>query len=348
MFFSLFFLAQVFAAYICARGIFCITQKVWLGVVTVLLSLTSVASFLAMMKDENKISWLLDGICYVGYVYLGFIVYFSLVCIVGFVFAKFYPEFKLSRFLSFGLAGVMIVLLMGYMNAMKPRLKRIVVPCNVNMKICFLSDIHVGLINTDSMLLKISKLIRQIEPDLVVLGGDMFDKKGIRDYQEEFIKIFTPITSKYKTIGVVGNHELYTGVSACLSVLQKAGIHMLVDDFVTVNGVNFVGRMDCSINKRKKLTEILPQNGYPTIVVDHSPIAVRESVNNSVLLQLSGHTHGGQMFPMSIVISLMYEPTGTLKKIKDTYLYITYGAGFWGPPYRIGTTPEVVLVELKK
>lgn len=348
MFFSLFFLAQILAGYVCARGIFCITQKVWLGVVTVLLSLTSVSSFLVMMKNETKISWLLDGICQLGYVYLGFILYFFLVCVVCFAFARFYPGFRLAKFLSFGLVGVMIVLLLGYMNAMKPCLKKIVVPCNVNMKICFLSDIHVGMINTNGMLLEISKLIRKIDPDLIILGGDVFDKKGIRDYQEKFIKIFTPITSKYKTIGVIGNHELYTGISACLSILKRAGIHMLIDDFVTVNGVNFVGRIDCSVKQRKSLAEILPKNNLPTIVIDHSPTAIKESVDNSVFLQLSGHTHGGQMFPVNIVTSLIYEPTGVLKKVKNTYLYTTYGVGFWGPPYRIGTTPEVVLIELKR
>lgn len=347
VFFFLFFLLILLASYICARGIFCITQEAWLGAIMMMLSLTCVASFLAITKKSSVFSWLLDGICYFGYVYLGFIAYFSMVCIAGFVGAKIFSGINLPKFLSFGLAGVMIILVAGYLNAIKPRLKRVVIPCHTNMKICFISDIHIGSINTSTTLARVTKLIKKIDPDLIILGGDMFDPKGIRDYQDKFVETFLPITSKYKTIGVIGNHEIYTGVSKCLPVFAKARIHMLLDDSISINGFNFVGRIDSDL-PRKLLSEIFPKNNLPTVVIDHSPKTIDEAIDNFAFLQLSGHTHGGQFFPANIITNLIYEPTGVLKKVKTAYLYISYGAGFWGPPYRIGTTPEVVLVELKK
>lgn len=344
----MFFIVQILAGYICAKGIFCITQKTWLSVLAMLLSLTCVASFLAMTKDSTKFTWLLDGICYVGYVYLGFIVYFSVGCIAGFIFSKFCPSIELSKILSAVLVGVILILFAGYINAINPRLKKLTIPCSVNMKICFLSDIHVGSIGTNITLSKITKMINQIKPDLIILGGDVLDKKGVRDYQNKFIRVFSKITSKYKTVAVVGNHELYTGLDECLAILRKAGISVLIDENISVNGVNIVGRMDCSVFRRKPLSKILPKNNLPTIVVDHSPEAIDEAVSSFAFLQLSGHTHGGQIFPLNIATSLMYEPTGVLEMIKATYLYISYGAGFWGPPYRIGTIPEVVSIELRK
>ncbi|MDR2410045.1 MAG: metallophosphoesterase, partial [Bacteroidales bacterium] len=153
-------------------------------------------------------------------------------------------------------------------------------------------------------------------------------------------------SSKYKTYTILGNHELYTGHQDCVNLLKKARISLLLDDYIILNSVVIAGRLDRNVYYRKSLREIIPADAKNLIVVDHEPDSIDESAENNALLHLSGHTHAGQMFPISLVTGFMYKPTGILGKIKNTYFYITNGAGFWGPPYRIGNIPEVALVKL--
>ena len=122
----------------------------------------------------------------------------------------------------------------------------------------------------------------------------------------------------------------------------------MIDEVAEVKGFNIAGRVDRTVRSRKSLSQILSECTKNLIVVDHTPSAIDESVQHHALLHLSGHTHGGQTFPMNLVVNYLFGSTGDLRKIQDTYAYITYGAGFWGPPYRIGNIPEVVLVNISK
>jgi hypothetical protein len=117
---------------------------------------------------------------------------------------------------------------------------------------------------------------------------------------------------------------------------------------VQVKGFNIVGRVDRIVLSKKSLSKIISGNEKNLIIVDHTPSDIGESVKHHALLHLSGHTHGGQVFPMNLIVNHLFGPTGDLKKIQDTYAYITYGAGFWGPPYRIGNIPEVMLINISK
>ncbi|MBR1733998.1 MAG: metallophosphoesterase [Alphaproteobacteria bacterium] len=345
--FTIFAVLQVLAGYICAKGIFYITKINWLSVLIVLFSVTIPFSVFVMHKSI-KCEWLLDLICYTGYLYLGFILYFSMFCILAFIVYQLKHDINLRNFLSIGLGSVIIILFFGYLNAINPQLKKLTIPSNSNLRMCFVSDIHVGSINTIHILNTVVKNIRKANPDIVILGGDIIDIKGISTYKDDFINIISPIVSQYKTYAVIGNHELYTGAQDCINLMRKAGITVLLDKSITFNDFTIIGRLDKTISNRKKLNEIIPADKKNLIVIDHSPDSIDESIRNQAFLHLSGHTHGGQMFPMNLVVRYMYKPTGTLDKINNTYYYITYGAGFWGPPYRIGNSPEVMLIELTK
>ena len=350
LFFTVFAFVQVLAGYICAKGIYFITKMNWLGAIVVLLSVSIPFSVFAM-HNALKCKWLLDLICYTGYIYLGFILYFSLFCILTFIAYKINSDINLQKTLLFELIAVIVILIVGYINAINPRLRKITIPAASNLRICFVSDIHVGSINTKNILDKVCKYIKQANPDIVVLGGDTIDIKGITDYSDDFLKISKQITSEYKTYAVIGNHELYTGAQDCINLLKKSGISMLLDNCVDIGEYSIVGRLDKNILTRKNLQEIISENNVNKkhmIVVDHAPDSIYESVQNGAFLHLSGHTHGGQMFPINFITNFIYEQTGKLGKINDTRFYITYGAGFWGPPYRVGSSPEVVLIELKK
>lgn len=339
---------EVLAGYVCAKGIYYITKKTWLSVLLVLLTICVPASFY-VMQCSIKCEGLLNLFCHIGYVYLGFVLYYSVYCTLAYITFLINKKINLKKTLIFGLVGVAILLIAGYINAINPRLKKIVVPVDVKARICFVSDIHIGSINTMTILNKISKLIDKAQPDLVILGGDTLDIEAINTYRNEIIEVMGRIASKYKTFAVVGNHEIYTGFNNCVNALQKSGICMLLDSSKKFNDLTLVGRLDKTIYWRKPLDKIIPNDAKNLIVIDHAPVAINESANHQAILHLSGHTHGGQMFPMNILVNLLNKwPTGVLKKTKDTYLYITCGAGFWGPPYRIGNRPEVILIELGK
>ena len=193
---------------------------------------------------------------------------------------------------------------------------------------------------------KIAKAIDEANPDIVIIGGDIFDAKGLRSYKDEFNETFGDIASRFKTYAVIGNHELYTGAKTCIETMSKAGITVLLDDYIMLDDFIIAGRLDFHTPGRKELKDILPKsNSKPVIVIDHEPNSLGESVDNGIFLHLSGHTHGGQIFPMNLMTRYLYGPTGELDRIQRTNYYITPGAGFWGPPYRIGTSPEIVLIE---
>lgn len=347
IFFTLIAIIQVLSGYVCAKGIYCITKKTWLSVIIVFLSVAVFLSF-GDFRNSLKCIWLIDFISDVSYFYLGFTLYFSICCIVTFIVHKFGIKMNLRKILSIELVGVALLLFAGYINAINPRLRKLSIPANINLKICFVSDIHIGSINTITILNKIYELIEHANPDIVILGGDTIDKRGYSDYSVDFINIMRRISSKYKTYAIIGNHELYTGPNDCINLLKKAGISVLLDRYIILDNIIIVGRLDSNVYYRKSLQELIPENAKNVIIVDHEPDSIDESVRNNVLLHLSGHTHAGQMFPINLVTNFIYKPTGILSKIKNTYFYITNGAGFWGPPYRIGNIPEVVLIKFGK
>ena len=340
IFFTTLAICQVLAGYICARGIYCITKLTWLGVIVVLLSVIVPFSIYSVHRSLRE-DWLWGSIIHFGYIYQGFVLYFSMFCIGAFIFFRFNSTIDQAKVMLIGLALTIAILILGYFNAMYTRLKKITIPSDRDFKMCFVSDIHVGSINCLKILDNTEKLIEKCNPDVVVLGGDTLDLGG-KKYSEKLSEAMQRITSKYKTYSVVGNHEVYAGVQDCIELQKNAGIEMLLDTSMTLeNGFTIVGRLDRTFYWRKKLKDLVPEDKSHLIVVDHAPDMTQESIDNEAILHLSGHTHGGQMFPINLVTNLLYGPTGVLKKIRNTYCYISSGVGFWGPPYRIGNSPEV-------
>lgn len=346
--FVLIAILQVLAGYFCAKVIQYVTKKTWLGTLAMFFTIVPAVS-IYLKKSLIHGEWFTNIFCYLGYVYLGFILYFPMYCVAAFIFHKFYNKIKLKKILAAGFVLVPALLLGGYLNAINPRLKTINIEADSDLKICFVSDIHVGCINTKHIMNRVADCIKRANPDVVVFGGDVLDIEALKVYEKTFTDIMQKkITSKYDTYTVIGNHEIYAGVHDCIRLLKKAGIKVLIDEVAEVKGFNIAGRVDRTVRSRKSLSQIIPNNVKNLIVVDHTPSSIHESAQHHALLHLSGHTHGGQTFPMNFVVNYLFGPTGDLKKVQDTYAYITYGAGFWGPPYRIGNIPEVVLVNISK
>ena len=212
------------------------------------------------------------------------------------------------------------------------------------LKIVMLSDMHAGFHNRRAEVSRWVDMINAEQADLILMAGDMVDG-NVRPLleqgtAEELRRLNAP------TFACVGNHEYITGLDKALDFLNKTDIHILRDDTVTVGGVTIVGRDDRVNRHRKSVKQLLQgvdRNHY-IILLDHQPYQLEEAEQNGVDLQLSGHTHRGQVWPLNWVTRAMYEcDYGQYQRGKTDY-YVSSGMGIWGGKFRIGTDSEYVVI----
>ena len=212
------------------------------------------------------------------------------------------------------------------------------------LKIVMLSDLHAGFHNRRTEVSRWVDMINAEQADLILIAGDMVDG-NVRPLQEqgtaeELKRLNAP------TFACVGNHEYITGLDKALDLLSMTDIHILRDDTVTVDGVTIVGRDDRVNRHRKSVKQLLQgvdRNHY-IIMLDHQPYQLEEAEQNGVDLQLSGHTHRGQVWPLNWVTRAMYEcDYGQYQRGKTDY-YVSSGMGIWGGKFRIGTDSEYVVI----
>ncbi len=215
------------------------------------------------------------------------------------------------------------------------------------LKIVMLSDLHAGFHNRRAEVSRWVDMINAEQADLILIAGDMVDG-NVRPLQEqgtaeELRRLNAP------TFACVGNHEYITGLDKALDLLNMTDIHILRDDTVTVDGVTIAGRDDRINRHRKSVKQLLQgvdRNHY-IIMLDHQPYQLEEAEQNGVDLQLSGHTHRGQVWPLNWVTRAMYEcDYGQYQRGKTDY-YVSSGMGIWGGKFRIGTDSEYVVINVK-
>lgn len=223
------------------------------------------------------------------------------------------------------------------------------------LNIVMISDAHLGATVDNSRLTKIIDKINSLEPDLVLMAGDIVDERVELFDKQKMGENFKRLKAKYGVYAVTGNHEYYGGqVKEIIQRLEEANVKVLNDDYVKIaDSFYVVGREDIaseSMNKkkRKSLEAILEgaDKNLPIILMDHNPRDLKEPQDNGIDLQFSGHTHRGQMFPSQIVTSSIYEiDWGYLKK-ENFNIIVSSGVGTWGPPVRVGNSGEIVQVNL--
>ena len=216
-----------------------------------------------------------------------------------------------------------------------------------DIKIVQLSDVHVGTIRNSEYLTKIVQKVNEQKPDLVLITGDLVDGSGpISD------EMFAPLKDiKAPTYFTAGNHEFYEGINESTNLISKTGIIVLRDQVVEVKGIQLIG-VDYSTKERSYLKEILPtlklNKSKPTILMYHTPTELKEANKARVDLQLSGHTHFGQVFPFTIFVKMVYPNIKGLYQYNQTYLYVSQGTGTWGPPMRLGSSNEITVINILK
>jgi len=195
--------------------------------------------------------------------------------------------------------------------------------------------------------------IRELNPQIIISSGDLIDSQ-IDNIQEHLEKL-KDIRAKYGKYAVTGNHEYYAGITQAKEYIRKAGFDLLQDDSILIEDLNIKisGINDSASKYYSKIQaneiDILKKDfnkKYFVIFVKHRPVVNRGS-EDYFDLQLSGHTHKGQIFPFNLLVKLVYHFYSGFYKTGDrAYLYISRGTGTWGPPMRIFARPEITLIEL--
>jgi predicted MPP superfamily phosphohydrolase len=220
-------------------------------------------------------------------------------------------------------------------------------PLEQPLKIVMLSDLHIGYHNQVTELDRWIALINCEKPDLILIGGDIIDGH-IRPLEDQkMAQSFHGLTAPM--VACLGNHEYYTGTPKAQKFYQEAGITLLVDSVLQLKAINVIGRDDRSNPQRKSLEQLMAgvDKSKYTIVLDHQPYHLGEAEHCGADFQLSGHTHYGQLWPISWIEDAMYEDAfGPLQKGKTQY-YVTSGIGIWGGKFRIGTHSEYLVATLK-
>lgn len=247
----------------------------------------------------------------------------------------------------------------GLFAARQIHVERIVIPTSKlgesrnPYRIVQISDLHLGLLSEKDRLRRLIDVIRSTEPDIVVSTGDLVDVQ--LDHLGEFADLLSELKPRFGKFSVTGNHEAFAGIDRALEFTERAGFTMLSHDGVTIDEViHIVGVDDPAVSNRLRTDrpaerEILRR--YPkeefTVLLKHQPIVDGPS-HDWFDLQLSGHTHGGQIFPFILLTKLFYSAPIGLSCLEDgTFLYVSRGTGSWGPPIRFLAPPELTVIELR-
>lgn len=227
-------------------------------------------------------------------------------------------------------------------------------PGSKPIRIAQVSDLHLGLIERDGRLRQVLRILNDLKPDMVINTGDMVD--GTANHMEKLMGMWTECRPPLGKYAILGNHEFYVGVEGSVSLLKSAGFKVLRGDAVTTGGLLLASVDDpASYNRSRRFAAIensvLPPAGASrpfTLLLKHRPW-IEESSLGRFDLQLSGHTHAGQVFPFGFFVK---RANGYLYGLFDlgegSRLYVTSGAGTWRPRLRLAAPPEIVMITIER
>ena len=309
----------------------------------------------------------------VGSFWMAFMLYFFLLVLVFDIikgvhhFTNFLPSVITDSMLKtkqilfiISVISIGLLVLGGHINALNPRIKKLNlnIEKNIegrsNLQIALISDLHLGYVIDRKYLAKVVKKINNLDPDIVLLAGDMLDEdiKPVlsKNMGKEFLKLKAPLG----VIGITGNHEYIGNAEKSCKYLEDCGVKILRDSSVLVdNSFYIIGREDRDKKRYSKtdrqninaLSEHLDKS-KALIMLDHQPYDFDEKENAGIDLSLHGHTHHGQMWPLSFITKAIFKLSwGHLQQGKS-HFYTSSGVGGWGPRVRIGNRPEIVFIEL--
>lgn len=222
-----------------------------------------------------------------------------------------------------------------------------------NLKIAVASDFHAGVVVARHEIERMTAQIMRLQPDLILLPGDIVDRAS--DDILHFVDAFHKLRAPLGVYGSTGNHEYYIGIRGALDFCEQAGIRMLVNERVELpNGLIIAGIADRTAKQmrlpRPTVAAVLGADAphKPAILLNHTPETAEAlaATEAGADLVLSGHTHGGQIWPFSLFTRLAFRFHHGLYRAGAGHVFTTCGIGHWGPPMRLGARPEIVLIRL--
>jgi hypothetical protein len=265
---------------------------------------------------------------------------------------------KWSFILTLSVSAILITA--GFINAIIPVVTRYDLSVSKSagaiktLRIAAVSDIHLGSIIRKRSIKKLSGMLDELKPDLVLLLGDIVDGELGPVLRGDLLQYFTCPKCTDGLYAITGNHEFIGGGDRTIPYIESKGIRILKDEVVTLEGgIQLIGRIDRDSRRfygreRMPLDSLITKvdKSKPVILLDHQPFHLAESADKGVDIELSGHTHNGQIWPLNYLTAKIYELSyGYLKK-GNTHFIVSSGYGLWGPRVRLGSRSEVLLINI--
>nr|WP_202450178.1 metallophosphoesterase [Streptomyces sp. SID4917] len=236
-----------------------------------------------------------------------------------------------------------------------PRIKRVTVPLARlprsahGFRIAVVSDIHLGPILGRAHTQRIVDTINSARPDLIAVVGDLVD--GSVEDLGPAAEPLAALEAPHGAFFVTGNHEYFSGAAAWVDHVRELGLRPLENERVEISGFDLAGVNDVAGESEGSGPDFEKALGdrdraRASVLLAHQPVVIDDAVRHGVGLQLSGHTHGGQLWPGNYLAELANPTVAGLERYGDTQLYVTRGAGAWGPPVRVGAPSDITLVQL--
>ncbi|MFE2036345.1 metallophosphoesterase [Streptomyces scopuliridis] len=236
-----------------------------------------------------------------------------------------------------------------------PRVKRVTVPLAKlprgahGFRVAVVSDIHLGPILGRAHTQRIVDTINSTQPDLVAVVGDMVD--GSVEDLGPAAEPLAGLKARHGSFFVTGNHEYFSGADAWVDHVRELGLRPLENERVEIPGFDLAGVNDVAGESEGAGPDFAKalddrDRARASVLLAHQPVVIDDAVRYGVDLQLSGHTHGGQLWPGNLLAGLANPTVAGLERYGDTQLYVSRGAGAWGPPVRVGAPSDITLVEL--
>jgi predicted MPP superfamily phosphohydrolase len=339
--------------------------------VSVFLIIMILAPILVRVSEKAGLEGIARILAYIGYIWMAAILIFFVTGILTDIFRLIIYGLGslLSKDFSFitsahpiyffmCLFAALFVVVYGFSEARKIRIEYIFIPTNkissdvCRVRIAQISDVHLGLIVGEERLRTIIQAVQQAKPDILVSTGDLVDAQ--LNNIDKLADLLKTVDTKYGKFAVTGNHEFYAGLEQSLKITEMAGFAVLRGRSVVIPGLITIAGVDDeavrgwlkgdNTEENKLCSEI--DNSQFTVLLKHRPVVYKGSLC-SYDLQLSGHTHKGQIFPFGLITRLFFEKYYGFFNFKNgTYMYVSRGSGTWGPPIRFLAPPEVTIIDL--
>lgn len=322
--------------------------------------ITASFSFLVASFVSHRYNNFASRVLYtISAVWLGFLFYFFFASAIYFVgllaILSFNLPFNTFLFGKVLFTAALVVVIYGFVNVQRLQITKFhlalphIPDSWIGRKAVFISDPHLGQVRGKSFAEKIVNRINDINPDIIFIGGDLFD--GVKVHTEDIISPFRNLQSKFGTYYITGNHEYMSRESAeYITDIKNLGIRVLKDEMIDIEGLQIIG-VDYRDSAKSDAYETLLENlsfdhSKPSILLKHTPFHVEIAEKHGIHFQISGHTHHGQMFPGSVITKKLFKGFDYgLKTFKRMVVYTSSGIGTWGPPMRVGTKSEIVLID---